>query len=100
SQLVIEQPWISEIDINPLLASPDKLIALDARIVLHDSAKKNHLPKPAIRPYPTQYISNWNMKDGTTVTIRPILPEDEPLMAEFHRTLSDRTVYLRYFGSL
>ncbi len=100
SQLVIEQPWISEIDINPLLASPDKLIALDARIVLHDPAKKDQLPKPAIRPYPTQYVSNWTMKDGTAVTIRPILPEDEPLMAEFHRALSDRTVYLRYFGSL
>lgn len=100
SQLVIEQPWISEIDVNPLLASPDKLIALDARIVLHDPMKKDHLPKPAIRLYPMQYVSNWAMKDGTAVTIRPILPEDEPLMAEFHRTLSDRTVYLRYFGSL
>jgi acetyltransferase len=100
SQLVIEQPWISEIDINPLLASPEKLIALDARIVLHDPTKQNQLPKPAIRPYPTQYISNWIMKDGAAVTIRPILPEDEPLMAEFHQTLSDRTVYLRYFASL
>jgi acetyltransferase len=98
SQLVIEQPWISETDINPLLASPEKLIALDARIVLHDPTKQNQLPKPAIRPYPTQYISNWTMKDGAAVTIRPILPEDEPLMAEFHRTLSDRTVYLRYFA--
>jgi acetyltransferase len=29
--------------------------------------------------------------------IRPIRPEDEPLMVEFHRTLSDSTVYLRYF---
>jgi acetyltransferase len=42
----------------------------------------------------------WTMKDGREVTIRPIRPEDEPLMAEFHRTLSDRTVYLRYFASL
>jgi acetyltransferase len=40
------------------------------------------------------------MKDGTTVTIRPIRPEDEPLMVKFHETLSDRSVYLRYFGSL
>ena len=100
SQLVIEQPWISEIDINPLLASPDELIALDARIVLHDPAQADQLPKPAIRPYPTQYVSKWTMKDGTALTIRPILAEDEPLMAEFHGTLSDRTVYLRYFASL
>jgi acetyltransferase len=101
SQLVIEQPWISEIDINPLLASPERLLALDARVVLHDPAKRaEDLPRPSIRPYPTQYVSNWKMKDGTEVTIRPIRPEDEPLMVKFHETLSDRTVYLRYFSSL
>jgi len=100
SQLVIEQTAIAEIDINPLIASPDRLLALDARIVLHDPAKQKKVPRPAIRPYPTQYVSQWTMKDGREVTIRPIRPEDEPLMAEFHSTLSDRTVYLRYFASL
>ncbi len=101
SRLVVEQPWIKEVDINPLLASSDRLVALDARVVLQDpSTTKDELPKPAIRPYPTQYVSDWTMKDGTTVSIRPIRPEDEPLMVEFHRTLSDRTVYLRYFASL
>jgi acetyltransferase len=68
--------------------------------VLHDPAKEKDAPKPAIRPYPIQYVSQWTMKSGLEVTIRPIRPEDEPLMAEFHRTLSDRTVYLRYFASL
>ena len=97
SQLVIEQSSIAEIDINPLIASPERLLALDARIVLHDPAKQKEVPQPAIRPYPMQYVSRWKMKDGREVTIRPIRPEDEPLMAEFHRTLSDRTVYLRYF---
>jgi acetyltransferase len=58
------------------------------------------LPKPAIRPYPLKYVSNWTMMDGTEVTIRPIRPEDEPLIAKFHETLSDRSVYLRYFCSL
>jgi acetyltransferase len=100
SQLVVEQSSIAEIDINPLLASPGGLLALDARIVLHDSARRHQVPKPAIRPYPTQYVSNWTMKDGREVTMRPIRPEDEPLLAEFHRGLSDRTVYLRYFTSL
>ena len=100
SQLIIEQTDISEIDINPLIASPERLLALDARVVLHDSQKIKQVPKTAIRPYPSQYVSNWTMKNGHVVTIRPIRPEDEPLMAQFHSTLSDRTVYLRYFASL
>jgi acetyltransferase len=98
SELVVEQPRIREIDINPLLASPEQLLALDARMVLFGSEVRNEaLPRPAIRPYPSQYISRWAMKDGSEVMIRPIRPEDEPLMIQFHGTLSDSTVYLRYF---
>lgn len=98
SQLVVEQPEIKEIDINPLLAqTADEggLIALDARVVLHsqDSEKR---PKTAIRPYPSQYITQWELKDKTPVTIRPIRPEDEPLIRVFHETLSEESVYLRY----
>ncbi|MFB2923160.1 MULTISPECIES: bifunctional acetate--CoA ligase family protein/GNAT family N-acetyltransferase [Aerosakkonema] len=97
SQLVVEQPWIKEIDINPLLASPQRLIALDARVVLHEpNISASELPKPAIRPYPTQYVAAWQMKNGAEVTIRPIRPEDEPLSVKFHQTLSEETVYLRY----
>jgi acetyltransferase len=101
SQLVMEQPWIKEIDINPLLATSEQLIALDARVVVHDSAvQEEQLPRPTIRPYPSQYVWEWSLKDGTPVTIRPIRPEDEPLMVQFHTTLSERSVYLRYFCSL
>ena len=98
SRLVVEQPWIKEIDINPLLATPERLVALDARVVVHGpEVSKEQLPKLAIRPYPTRYASNWSMKDGSDVLIRPIRPEDEPAMVKFHATLSERSVYLRYF---
>jgi acetyltransferase len=101
SQLILEQPWIKEIDINPLIASPERLLALDARVVLHGSAvKPEQLPQPAIRPYPLQYVDHWKMKDGNDIIIRPIRPEDESLLVKFHQTLSDRSVYLRYFCSL
>jgi acetyltransferase len=99
SQLVVEQRWIKEIDINPLLASSNRLIALDARIVLNSpDTKEDELPKPAIRPYPTQYVSPWTMTDGTEVIIRPIRPEDEPLIVQFHKTLSEQSVYFRFFN--
>ena len=98
SQLVVEQPWVKEIDINPLLASPERLLALDARVVLHGpEMTEDQLPRPAVRPYPMQYVGGWTMKDGQKVCIRPIRPEDEPLIVKFHEKLSARTVYLRYF---
>jgi acetyltransferase len=58
---------------------------------------QDQVPKTAIRAYPTRYVAPWTMKDGKTVTIRPIRPEDEPAMVKFHETLSERSVYLRYF---
>ena len=101
SYLVAEQRWIREIDINPLLASPGQLIALDARIVLHGpEVKEEDLPKLAIRPYPPQYISEWKTKEGLPVTIRPIRPEDEPLIIQFHENLSEQSVYLCNFMPL
>jgi acetyltransferase len=98
SQLVTEQRWIKEIDINPLLVSSEQMIAVDARIVLHPPDRlESELPRTAIRPYPAQYSTQWKAKDGSPVTIRPIRPEDEPMLVRFHETLSDESVYFRYF---
>jgi len=98
SQMISEQRWIKEVDINPLLASPAQLLALDARVVVHGiEVDPQDIPPLAIRPYPTKYIRPFTMRNGSTVTIRPIQPEDEPLMVSFHETLSDRSVYFRYF---
>jgi acetyltransferase len=101
SQLVVEQPWISELDINPLLVSAERIFALDARVVLHDpKTPEDKLPHPAIRPYPIQYASTWKLQNKAPVIIRPIRPEDEPLMVKFHETLSEESVYNRYFSAL
>jgi acetyltransferase len=101
SLLVVEQPSIAELDINPLLASPERLIALDARVVLHDPAiPETDLPRLAIRPYPRQYVGDWTAPDGSDLRIRPIRPEDEPLMVDFHAELTEETVYARYFEHL
>ncbi|HWZ42284.1 MAG TPA: bifunctional acetate--CoA ligase family protein/GNAT family N-acetyltransferase, partial [Candidatus Saccharimonadales bacterium] len=96
SELVIENPRIADIEINPLFVSADSMVALDARVILHPAAMQDaDLVRPAIRPYPSQYVSRWH-----EFTIRPIRPEDEPLVVDFHHRLSDRSVYLRYFVPL
>ncbi|NUN94078.1 MAG: bifunctional acetate--CoA ligase family protein/GNAT family N-acetyltransferase [Verrucomicrobiae bacterium] len=101
SYLVVEQRWIREIDINPLLASSGQLLALDARVVVHGAnVSEADLPRPAIRPYPSQYVGVWTMRDGTEVLVRPIRPEDEPLMVKFHETISDRSFYMRHARKL
>ena len=101
SQLVVEQPLIKEIDINPLLVSDTKIVALDARVLLHEPGIQDEdLPRPAIRPYPLQYEGCFSTKSGEDVIIRPIRPEDEPTMVSFHESLSERTVYQRYLQLL
>ncbi len=101
SYLVVEQRWIEEIRIDPLLVSPEGALVLGARVTLLDpSVKEEDLPRLAIRPYPVQYVGRWTMRDGTEVLIRPIRPEDEPLIVDFHQTLSDQSIYMRYFHAM
>jgi len=98
SRLVTEQRWIKEIDINPLVAAPERLLSLDARVVLHPPAtQEQDLPRSAIRRYPLHFVAPWTMRDGAAATIRPIRPEDEPMMVKFHESLSEQSVYFRYF---
>jgi acetyltransferase len=97
SRLVIENPRIAEIDVNPLLASPKNLTALDARVVLYGpEVAEADLPRPAVRPYPTQYAGEWTTAEGERISIRPVRAEDEPLVRRFDEKLSERSVYYRY----
>lgn len=101
SRLVVEQPRIAGVRLNPLLVAPDRMVALDARVILHPAdADLDRLPPLAIRPYPGEYASRRTMKDGRALIIHPIRPEDETMMAHFHTTLSKDTVYFRYFRQL
>ena len=96
SQLVTDFSEIMEIDVNPLFISAGQPIAGDARMVVQESL----VPAPRhliMAPYPNQYVSNWMLRDGTPVRIRPMKPEDEPLVEEFLTACSEETIHFRYF---
>jgi acetyltransferase len=95
SQLVVDFPEIAEIDINPLLAGAERLIALDARLRLGSA---DRLPRLAIRPYPNQYTAPFRLRDGTEVVVRAISPEDEPLIVQLHAGHSEHTIRMRFFS--
>jgi acetyltransferase len=101
SNLIVDFPEIAEIDINPLAISNGKASALDARIILDKSFKatgRSAYPHLIITPYPTKYITPWQLSDGTKVLLRPIRPEDEPAEHEMLSSLSENTMRTRFFS--
>ncbi|TWU24423.1 Succinyl-CoA ligase [ADP-forming] subunit alpha [Novipirellula galeiformis] len=99
SYLVADAPEILELDINPLLATPTEVVALDARIVLQRAAVLNP-PAPyshlAICPYPTQFTHESQLGDGTPVLMRVIQPEDEPMWCELISGCSMESIQMRF----
>jgi acetyltransferase len=100
SWLVLEQTAVKEIDINPLLVSPEGVIAMDARVALYTPEEEKARVRSAIRPYPTVYDKPVVTRDGTSVRFRPVRPEDEPLLVDYHAKVSDQSVVSRYMRSL
>ncbi len=97
SQLLVDHPQIQEIDLNPIAVSARGIQVLDARVLLRDAADASPAVPLAIRPYPLQYERPFEMHDGQRILIRPIRAEDEPAIVAFHQTLSDDSVYMRFF---
>ncbi len=101
SNLIVDFPEIAEMDINPIAIADGKAYALDARIIIDGSSQElgGQYPHLIIAPYPTRYITTWTLPDGTSVILRPIKPEDEPMMDEMYSALSDETFRARFFQS-
>jgi acetyltransferase len=91
SHLIIDNPEIKEIDINPLIPEENDFIAVDARIILDKEPEKH--PHLVISPYPTKYMKKVTLKDGTKVLLRPIKPEDEMLWLDMFKSFSEDTVF-------
>lgn len=99
SLLLCDCPDIQEIDMNPVLASPERVLAVDARVLLAPpDLPEGKRPRLAIHPYPNQYTAPHTLSDGTQVLIRVIRPEDETLVTEFHAGHSPHTIRMRYFS--
>jgi acetyltransferase len=95
-QLSAEQPLLKELDLNPLLADKDGVIALDARIRVQEA----RTAPLAIRPYPNELERDVLLQDGSTLFLRPLLPEDEALLQDLYRHMTPEDQRLRFFAPM
>jgi acetyltransferase len=96
SHLLTDFREIQEVEMNPVLAAPGGVRALDARLVLAPADAP--LPRLAIRPYPNQYVAPFRLRDGREVLVRPVAPEDEPLLTGLLARSSEHTIRMRFFS--
>jgi acetyltransferase len=101
SEMACELPLLKELDINPLILDENGALAADARVVMeYRQPSPDRYAHMAIYPYPAQLVSQWQLADGTDITIRPIRPEDAELVQAFVRGLSEESKYFRFMSSM
>ena len=101
SEMVCELPLLKEMDINPLILDEHGALAADARVVVeYRQPSADRYAHMAIYPYPTHLVSQWQLADGTDITIRPIRPEDADLVKRFVHDLSEESKYFRFMNSV
>jgi acetyltransferase len=102
SQLVTDFPEIREMDINPLIASENSVVAVDARIVIEWERMMRevaeHHDNCLIASYPKKYVAPRRLKNKAQVSLRPIKPEDEKRFNEFMKSLSVESMRFRFFN--
>jgi acetyltransferase len=100
SQLIIDQPDINALELNPILASNGQLLVLDATMRINRYRVQTHRKRLSIRPYPIELVETVTLKNNTQAILRPIKPEDEQTHQQFDRSLAKEDRYKRFFGEL
>ena len=101
SEMVCELPWISELEINPLIVDENGAVAVDARIAIAPLADgRGRYDHMAIHPYPAHETQSFQTDSGEEVTIRPIMPEDAAMEQEFVKRLSPESKYFRFMNTI
>jgi len=97
SRLMLDHPEVVELDINPILADAEGVIAIDARVRLDDPAGR---PQSAIVPYPRQLETSVDLRDGGVMHLRPVRPDDATLLRRFLEAVSPEDIRARFHGAL